>query len=205
MRAIAPFTWLLACALAPACLSHYQLRPPPQSAAHETDEPMPVADVDHTPHRSDVGGGRSRFTLGSTYEADRAALVHVALAEARWHERDYPVLWHVLSRWSRLNGFALPVAAHVRVWRWSHPPKWVRLVGWSCEEPVGWPSRWSWGAHRDRCLALWAKADAFLRGELADECPSARGWRAPSALPAALEMGRREVRCGDGFANRWVR
>lgn len=138
--------------------------------------------------------------------AVRDLLVRTALAESRWSMRDAGIQWHVLQRWALRLGVSLADAIKLRVWRFSRrPPRWITRVTSSCVEPSGWPARLSWGAHSDRCWAYYAAADAFLRGELVDECPAARGWRAPgAAYAAALDLGRKPVRCGR-TKNRYVR
>lgn len=136
----------------------------------------------------------------------RAALVRVALAEARWSERDHAAMWHVLQRFASRFGLTLQAAIRLRVERFSRrPPRWITRVESSCVEPIGWPASLSWGRHSDSCWALYARVDAFLRGLLEDPCAGrALGWRSPAALPEALARGRRQVWCGP-TANRFVR
>lgn len=112
--------------------------------------------------------------------------------------RDHAAQAHILQRWARRYGPSLERAIELRVWRFSRPPRWVRHVGPSCEQPWGWPRHLSWGRHYSLCVALYARAERFLRGDMADPCRGrARGWRSPGrALRKALRLGREHVDCG---------
>lgn len=130
--------------------------------------------------------------------ADALVLVRMWVAESRWRRfRDHAAQSWIVQRWAARMGFTLAVAVELRVWRFSSPPRWVRHIEPACSEPAGWPARYSWGAHADDCRQLFARADAFLRGDVGDPCEGrARGWRAPGpALEAAIALGREQVWC----------
>lgn len=161
-------------------------RDPHPAAAIAVTEPL-VAPSDALPP---VSGRRG---------ASAVALVRMWVAESGWRQlRDHAAQAWILRRWAERTGRSLPDAVGLRVWAFSRPPAWARRIGPRCEQPRGWPARWRWSAHEDDCRLLFARAEAFLRGELTDPCRGrALGWRSPGrALQVALSLGRKEVSCG---------
>lgn len=135
-----------------------------------------------------------------------AQLVQAWVSEAGWlAHREHAIQAHVLARWARQDGKTLRATIEQRVWRFSRPAAWIRQLSPRCEQPAAWPPRLSWARHAPLCRALFARAEAFGRGEVPDPCPAARGWRRPGkASAAAFVAGRKRVWCGK-TANVYIR
>jgi hypothetical protein len=193
MRALWPHTWLVVVYLLPHIAGAQDVE--------RLGHPHPQPQSDAISPRHATGGNPV------TYSPDAAELARALVSESGWvGHRDHAAQSWILRRWARRMGFSLAVAIELRVWRFSHPPRWARALSPSCEKPAGWPRRWRWDSHRDECAALFSRAERLIRGEEIDPCGGrARGWRAPGhAFLAALELGRRPVWCGR-TANKYVR
>lgn len=118
--------------------------------------------------------------LGESWTPEaRETLAHAWNAEADWSAPDHVGIGYVfLRRWQDAKGrvpFVELIRRYVSAYRSVHPSaRHLRVLATdeSCTEPPGWDiheGRWQDYAE-PRCRALWARVDAWARGELRDPC-----------------------------------
>jgi hypothetical protein len=121
--------------------------------------------------------------LGTEWTPEaRETLAHAVNAEADWNPPDHVAIgWVFLRRWLDARGrvpFTAIITRYVSAYATKHPSarhKRVLATQESCERPEGWDDRagrWE-GYAQPRCRALWARVDAWARGELKDPCTGA--------------------------------
>ena len=133
-------------------------------------------------------------------DADLLAISFVAEADFR-AEADHIAIAYRLAELARQRRTTLreTVLAYVSIWKphvRTPRARWVRALRPTCEEPDGWPQRWTW--RPELCLAVFERARAFMRGELRDTCPRAQHWGGTMDVPQGRMV---PVKCRARTAN----
>jgi hypothetical protein len=135
------------------------------------------------------------------------AIARVTVAEEGFALTDgHAAIAHLLVRRAARLGLTPRRMAHAYSGRHfqadrTDARRWIADLRLDAHRPRGWPRGTSWARHRPQWLAVVEHVRAVLRGEVADPCPSAMHWGAPSL--DRTEVGWVRVECGDALNHFW--